>query len=63
LVTTNVLTIMVGSSFMLWLRGMRGDRQADRKEKWTVRTITLLLILTVGVLVLSLDPNMMFPSG
>ena len=62
LVTINVLTIMIGSSFMLWARGMRGDRQANPKEKWTLRMIALLLVLTALVLVLSLNPDVMFPS-
>ncbi len=61
LVTINVLTIMIGSSFMLWARGMRRDPNTSKKEKWTVRVVAVLLVLTVLVLVASLDLEMIFP--
>ena len=60
LVTVNVLTIMIGASFVLWARGMRSD-QAN-KSKWVPRVIFLLLVLTSLILVWIVGPEMMFPS-
>ncbi len=51
LVSVNVLTIMIGSSFILWARGMRPDRKLAAKSRWAPRMIALLLLLTLLVLV------------
>ena len=45
LVTINVLTIMVGSSFVLYLRGVRNDRSTLRTDRWGMRMFVLLVIL------------------
>ena len=51
-VCINVLTIMVGSSFVLWLRGMRvRSSQARVPDRWTVRIVVLLLAALLLVLV------------
>lgn len=47
LVSINVLTIMVGSSFVLWIRGMRSDNTFAIKDRWTVRIMMILLTLVV----------------
>lgn len=52
LFTANVLTIMVGSSFILWLSGIRGDHRFGKKQRWANRALMLLLVLTSLVLVL-----------
>jgi uncharacterized hydrophobic protein (TIGR00271 family) len=45
LVTINVLTIMVGSSFVLYLRGLRSDRPSLNKDRWGLRMFVMLIIL------------------
>lgn len=51
LVSVNVLTIMIGSSFILWARGMRADRKLTAKARWAPRMLTLLLLLVLLSLV------------
>ena len=51
LVCVNVLTIMMGSSFILWARGMRADRKLEGKERWAPRMTVVLLLLSLLVLV------------
>ncbi len=55
LFTANVLTIMVGSSFILWLSGIRGDHRFGKKQRWANRALMLLLILTSLVLVVVVE--------
>ncbi|MEZ6133894.1 MAG: DUF389 domain-containing protein [Pirellulaceae bacterium] len=47
----NMLTIMIGSSFVLWSCGVRGTHHHSRKDRWTTRMTVLLLLLTVAVAV------------
>lgn len=47
----NMLTIMIGSSFVLWACGVRGDHPHSIKERWTTRMTLLLMLLTVMVAV------------
>ncbi len=47
----NMLTIMVGSSIVLWACGVRSDHGYSPLEKWSTRMIMLLLILTAAVAV------------
>jgi uncharacterized hydrophobic protein (TIGR00271 family) len=56
LVSVNVLTIMVGSSFILWARGMRADRKLSVKAKWAPRMTALLLLLSLLALVFMVLP-------
>ncbi|MFN3193229.1 MAG: DUF389 domain-containing protein [Aureliella sp.] len=51
LFVANMLTIMIGSSFVLWACGIRADHGHSRKEKWTTRMTFLLVMLTAIVLV------------
>ncbi len=57
LVSVNVLTIMIGSSFILWARGMRADRKLAAKAKWALRMTALLLLLSLLVLVFLVLPK------
>ena len=50
LVTINVLTIMVGSSFVLYLRGLRSDRSTLQKDRWGLRVFVLLVTLACIVM-------------
>ena len=50
LVTINVLTIMVGSSFVLYLRGLQSDSSVLRKDRWGLRMFVLISILACLVL-------------
>jgi uncharacterized hydrophobic protein (TIGR00271 family) len=59
LVSINVLTIMIGSSFILWARGMRSDRALGLKVKWGLRTFAMLLVLVLLTLIWILHP---FPT-
>ena len=45
LVAINVLTIMVGSSFVLYLRGVRSDRSTLQTDRWGMRMFVLLVTL------------------
>lgn len=48
----NALTIMIGSSFVLWACGIRSDHGHTRRERWTTRTTFLVLLsLTIGLLI------------
>jgi uncharacterized hydrophobic protein (TIGR00271 family) len=49
-VSINVLTIMVGSSFVLWLRGIRVHGGMRRQDRWAVRAVVVL----IAVILLSL---------
>ncbi len=51
LVSVNVLTIMIGSSFILWARGMRADRKLPAKARWAPRMVALLMLLALLALV------------
>ena len=59
LVSVNVLTIMIGSSFVLWARGMRPDRQQAAKERWVPRMLAMLTLLVLLIMIWTLHP---FPS-
>lgn len=59
LVSVNVLTIMIGSSFVLWARGMRPDRSMAAKDRWVPRMIAMLTLLVLLILIWTLHP---FPS-
>lgn len=61
LVTVNVLTIMIGSSFVLFARGMRiDDRRVSPGERWATRMTVLLMTLVMLVLVWVLHPSFLF---
>ena len=60
LVSVNVLTIMIGASFVLWARGMRSDRDTSFNTKWVPRVIAVLLMLSAAILVWVVGPEMMF---
>ena len=60
LASVNVLTIMIGSSFVLWARGMRGDNALGIKARWTLRMFALLLMLALLILIWILHP---FPEA
>lgn len=51
LFVANMLTIMIGSSTVLWACGIRGDHSHGRRERWATRMSMLLMTLTVIVLV------------
>lgn len=51
LVSINVLTIMVGSSIVLWLRGIRSDHQFGAQSRWAPRMLALLFFVVLIVLV------------
>ncbi|TWU56572.1 hypothetical protein Poly51_24880 [Rubripirellula tenax] len=50
LVSVNVLTIMIGSSFILWARGMRSETKIDSRSRWSLRILASLL----GIVLLAL---------
>jgi hypothetical protein len=56
LVAVNVLMIMIGSSFVLWARGMRSDRSLSIKDRWTLRMFALLMMLALLILIWVLHP-------
>jgi uncharacterized hydrophobic protein (TIGR00271 family) len=56
LVSVNVLTIMIGSSFILWARGVRADRRLSAKAKWAPRMTAMLLLLSLLALVFMVLP-------
>lgn len=56
LVAVNVLMIMVGSSFVLWSRGMRTDRTLTFKDRWTVRIFALLIAFALLIMIWLLHP-------
>lgn len=59
LVSVNVLMIMIGSSFVLWARGMRSDRSLGMQARWTLRMFALLLMLALMTLIWIMHP---FPT-
>ena len=63
LVSINVLTIMIGSSFILWARGMRSDDRVPLQDRWGLRMMMLLMILAAIVLTRVVDAETIFPSG
>lgn len=56
LVSVNVLTIMIGSSFVLWARGMRKEQTPDLASRWTLRMFALLMTLALLILIWILHP-------
>ena len=60
LVSINVLTITIGTSFILWLRGMRADRRLSSRDRWVMRAIAVLVMLSLLALVVSVFPQTMF---
>ena len=56
LVSVNVLMIMIGSSFVLWARGMRSDRSLGLQARWTLRMFAVLLMLALMTLIWILHP-------
>ncbi|MGI9471101.1 MAG: DUF389 domain-containing protein [Rubripirellula sp.] len=56
LVAVNVLMIMVGSSFVLWARGMRTERTLTFKDRWTVRMFALLIAIALLIMIWLLHP-------
>lgn len=57
LVTINVLTIMIGSSFVLWARGMRIDRTLYLADRWVLRVFALLATLILLILTWVMVPH------
>ena len=51
LFVANVLTIVLGSSFVLWACGLRGAHQHSSSERWSTITTMLLMVLAAIVLV------------
>lgn len=51
LFVANMLTIMIGSASVLWACGARNDSSFSVRERWSTRTVMLLMILTAMVLV------------
>lgn len=62
LVTINVLTIMAGSSFVLWARGIRADRKLDLRSRWTLRMGMLLLTIVLLILAVVFRRNVFLPA-
>ncbi len=56
LVSVNVLTIMIGSSFVLWLRGMRPDSSGASDDRWVLRSIAFLLLMALMIFIWILRP-------
>ena len=54
LVSVNVLTIMIGSSFVLWIRGMR--QEATSNHPWVLRSLASLALLVIMILIWMLQP-------
>jgi uncharacterized hydrophobic protein (TIGR00271 family) len=52
----NVVTIMIGSSIVLWARGMRIDPTHALKDRWTLRTLALLMLLAMLTLIWVVSP-------
>jgi uncharacterized hydrophobic protein (TIGR00271 family) len=57
LVSINVLTIMIGSSFVLWARGMRVERTLHRADRWVLRVLALLVTLALLILTWVVIPH------
>ena len=56
LVAINVVTIMIGSAFVLWARGMRSERTLALKDRWAIR-MGMLLMLALLALIWVLRPE------
>jgi uncharacterized membrane protein len=56
LAAINVLTIMIGSSWVLWARGVRSDPTGPLKNRWTLRMFTLLTLLVLLTLIWIVRP-------
>ena len=54
LVSVNVLTIMIGSSFVLWVRGMR--QESTSSHPWVLRSFAILALLVIMILIWMLQP-------
>ncbi|MCC9602440.1 DUF389 domain-containing protein [Stieleria sp. JC731] len=56
----NVLTIMIGSSFVLWIRGMRVRSTSDnrRKDRWEARVVVALILIIMLALVAVLQAKL-----
>lgn len=52
LFVANVVTIIIGSSFVLWACGLRGYHQHSDRERWTTIMTMVLMLLATAVLVL-----------
>ncbi|MEM9825308.1 MAG: DUF389 domain-containing protein [Planctomycetota bacterium] len=50
LVSINILMIVIGSSFVLWSRGMSGDVKSGKHQKKIVRVIAALSVLGAAIL-------------
>ena len=50
-VSINVITIMIGSSIVLWLRGIRARAEIRKQDRWAVRAFVMLVV--VGLVVLA----------
>ena len=56
----NVLTIMAGSSLVLWVRGIRAtDGQRKKQDRWAIRTILAVLVAILLVLVGLLEAKLL----
>ena len=62
LVTVNVLTIMIGSSFVLWSRGMRSDKNRAVRDRWGPRMMILLMILAAVLMMKLVGSETIFPK-
>lgn len=51
LFVANMLTIMIGSSTVLWACGIRSDHSHSNRERWTTRMLMVIMTLTVAALV------------
>lgn len=49
-VAINVLTIMVGTSLVLWLRGIRVHGGLRKQDRWAVRAVVILIAVILLVL-------------
>lgn len=59
-VSINVLTIMAGSSLVLWVRGIRAtDGQRKKQDRWAIRTILGVLVAILLVLVGLLEAKLL----
>ena len=51
LVGINVMTIMIGSSIVLWARGMRIDPTHALRDRWALRMVAMLVLLAMLTLI------------
>ena len=57
LVSVNVLTIMFGASFVLWIRGMKPDSVASTTHPWVLRSFAFLILFILMILIWILQPK------